>query len=240
MSAPTMTADLARSRRRRLLAAAALLPLTVLAGSLAPQAAVAQQREAASIAAGNAHSCAIENSRAYCWGENDYGQLGDGRTADSGVPVAVDASGALAGQQITQISAGGGGGLDTCALTSTGAAFCWGSNYDGGLGAGRTGSSSSVPVAVDTGGALAGRKLVQISTGSNGACVLDSAGAAYCWGDNDFGEIGDGRTVSSTVPVPVQTTGALAGHALTQISAGYEDTCALTSAGAAYCWGDNA
>jgi alpha-tubulin suppressor-like RCC1 family protein len=240
MSALAMTADLARWRRRRLLAGAALIPLAVMAGSLAPQAAVAQQRGAASIAAGNAHSCAIENGRAYCWGENDYGQLGDGRTADSSVPVAVDTRGVLAGQQITQISAGGGGGLDTCALTSTGAAFCWGSNYDGGLGAGGTGGSSSVPVAVDTAGALAGRKLVQISTGSNGACVLDSAGAAFCWGDNDFGEIGDGRTVSSTVPVPVKMTGALAGHALTQISAGYEDTCALTSAGAAYCWGDNA
>ena len=244
MSAPTMTADLARSRRRRLLAAAALLPLTVLAGSLAPQAAAAQQREAASIAAGNAHSCAIENSRAYCWGENDYGQLGDGRTADSGVPVAVDASGALAGQQITQISAGGGGGLDTCALTSTGAAFCWGSNYDGGLGAGRTGSSSSVPVAVDTGGALAGRKLVQISTGSNGACVLDSAGAAYCWGDNAYWELGDGRGGSdgdySAVPVPVQATGALAGKTLTQITAGWLYGRALDTAGAAYCWGTGA
>ena len=237
MSAPTMTADLARSRRRRVLAAAALLLLTVIAGSLVPQAAVAQQRGAASIAAGNAHSCAIENGRAYCWGENDYGQLGDGRTADSSVPVAVDTRGVLAGQQITQISAGGGGGLDTCALTSAGAAFCWGSNYDGGLGAGRTGGSSSVPVAVDTAGALAGRKLVQVS---DGACVLDSAGAAFCWGDNDFGEIGDGSTVSSAVPVPVKMTGALAGHPVAQISAGYEDTCALTSAGAAYCWGDNA
>ena len=99
MSAPTMTADLARSRRRRVLAAAALLLLTVIAGSLVPQAAVAQQRGAASIAAGNAHSCAIENGRAYCWGENDYGQLGDGRTADSSVPVAVDTRGALAGHR---------------------------------------------------------------------------------------------------------------------------------------------
>ena len=248
MSAQAMTADPARPRprlpsrlgRRRGLAGAALIPLAVILGSLMPQAAIARSHGAAGIAAGNAHSCAIENDRAYCWGENDYGQLGDGRTTDSSVPVPVTTTGALAGKKLTQISAGGGGGLDTCALDSTGAAYCWGSNYDGGLGDGNgSAGSSTVPVAVSTLGALAGKKLTQISTGSNGACVLDSAGAAYCWGDNDFGEAGDGSTSSSSSPVAVDTKGALAGRKLTQISAGFEDTCALDSAGAAYCWGDN-
>ena len=238
MSAPTMTA--APPRRRRLLAAAALLPLAVIAGSLIPQAAVAQQGGAASIAAGNAHSCALENGRAYCWGENDYGQLGDGGTADSSVPVAVDTRGALAGKTLTQISAGGGGGLDTCALASTGAAYCWGSDYDGALGDGSSdGASSAVPVPVDAGGALASRRLTQISTGSDGACALDAGGTAFCWGQNDFGELGDGGTASSAVPVAVEGGGALAGRQLAEISAGYEDTCALDTAGAAYCWGDN-
>jgi alpha-tubulin suppressor-like RCC1 family protein len=251
MSARAMTEDRAHPHphphpqprlRLRLgrLAGAALVPLAVILGSLTPQAAIAQSHRAAGIAAGNAHSCALEDGRAYCWGENDYGQLGDGRTTNSAVPVPVTTTGALAGKKLTEISAGGGGGLDTCALDSTGAAYCWGSNYDGGLGDGNSsGGSSTVPVAVAAHGALAGKKITQISTGSDGACVLDSAGAAYCWGDNDFGEVGDGSTSSSSSPVAVSTKGALAGRKLTQISAGFEDTCALDTAGAAYCWGDN-
>ncbi len=192
------------------------------------------------IAAGNAHTCVLESGHAYCWGENEYGQLGDGSTASSTVPVAVDTSGVLAGKTLTQISAGGGGGLDTCALDSAGAAYCWGSGHDGALGNGDSAtSSSSVPVLVDRNGALAGKTLTQISAGSDGGCVLDSAGAAFCWGDDDYGELGDGSTASSGVPVAVTTGGALAGKRLTQISAGFEDTCGLDSAGAGFCWGDN-
>jgi alpha-tubulin suppressor-like RCC1 family protein len=191
------------------------------------------------VAGGNAHSCALERGRAYCWGENDFGQLGNGSTANSLVPVAVDTGGALAGKTITQISAGGGAGLDTCALDSTGTPYCWGSGADGALGDGST-ADSSVPVPVDTGGVLAGKKIVQLSVGADGGCVLDSAGGAYCWGDNDFGELGDGGTSYSSVAVPVDTRGVLAGQFITQISAGFQDTCALTRAGRAYCWGDDA
>ena len=240
MTAGTMRTTRSAAGRRVL--PAVLISLTAGLGGLvaAPQAAFAASPAQAPAAAGNAHSCALEDGKAYCWGENDYGQLGDGSTADSSVPVAVDASGVLAGKALVEISAGGGGGLDTCALDAAGAAFCWGANIDGGLGGGNNGNgSSSVPVAVQTSGALAGKILTQISTGSLGACVLDAAGAAYCWGDNDFGELGDGKAASSSVPVAVDTRGVLAGKTLTQISAGFEDTCALAAAGTAYCWGDN-
>ncbi len=211
-------------------------PQAALAATPTPPAASSR---AAALAAGNAHSCDLRDGRAYCWGENDDGQLGDGTTTDSSVPVAVDTSGALAGKTLTQISAGGGGGLDTCALDTAGAAYCWGSGFDGALGDGTT-ADSSVPVAVDTSGALHGKTITQVSTGSSGGCVLDAAGAAYCWGDNDYGELGDGSSASSDVPVAVDTSGVLAGQKLTQISAGFQDTCALDAAGAAYCWGDNA
>ena len=230
------------ARSRRWLTSGALIALTTGLGLLAPQGAVAlaQSPRPATIGAGNAHSCTIESGKAYCWGENDYGQLGNGSTTDSSVPVPVDTRGVLAGKTLTQISAGGGGGVDTCALDRAGAAFCWGSNSDGALGDGKTAASfSSVPVAVDTRGVLAGKTLTQISAGSDGGCVLDRQGAAYCWGDNDYGELGNGRAVSSSVPVTVNTRGVLADKTLTQISAGYEDTCGLDSRGAAYCWGDN-
>ena len=230
------------ARSRRWLTSGALIALTTGLGLLAPQGAVAlaQSPRPATIGAGNAHSCTIESGKAYCWGENDYGQLGNGSTTDSSVPVPVDTRGVLAGKTLTQISAGGGGGVDTCALDRAGAAFCWGSNFDGALGDGKTAASfSSVPVAVDTRGVLAGQTLTQISAGSDGGCVLDRQGVAYCWGDNDYGELGNGRGVSSSVPVAVDTRGVLADQTLTQISAGYEDTCGLDSRGAAYCWGDN-
>jgi Regulator of chromosome condensation (RCC1) repeat len=122
--------------------------------------------------------------------------------------VPVDTSGALAGKTLTQISVVG---FDVCALDSADAVFCWGSNYQGGLGDGGT-ADSSVPVAVDTGGVLAGKTLTQVSAGYYGACVLDTAGAAFCWGDNVAGGLGNGSTVSSSVPVAVHTSGVLAGN----------------------------
>jgi alpha-tubulin suppressor-like RCC1 family protein len=189
------------------------------------------------ISDGAEEACALDSSgAAYCWGRNDLGELGDGSTADSSVPVAVDTSGVLAGKILTQITAGAG---HTCAVDSSGAAYCWGSNGSGSLGDGSSAAFSSVPVAVDTSGVLAGKTLTQITTGDVGACALDSSGAAYCWGDNRAGELGDGSTASSGVPVAVDTSGVLAGRSLTQIGTDASNTCALDSTGATYCWGLN-
>jgi alpha-tubulin suppressor-like RCC1 family protein len=188
------------------------------------------------IAAGYAHTCALDSAGAmYCWGLNLYGQLGDGSTTSSNVPVAVDTSGALAGKTITQITTGV---TATCVLDSAGAAYCWGYNAYGQLGDGST-TSSNVPVAVDTSGVLAGKTLTQIDSGYERTCALDSAGAAFCWGRNTEGQLGDGSTTSSSVPVAVDTSGVLAGQTLTQISASWHHTCAVDAAGAAFCWGLN-
>jgi alpha-tubulin suppressor-like RCC1 family protein len=178
-------------------------------------------------------ACALEAGQAYCWGSNANGDLGDGSTASSNVPVAVDTRGVLAGKTLTQISASDG---YACALDTSGAAYCWGSNEHGQLGFGVLGYSD-VPVRVSTSGVLAGKKLVQITAGQLEACALDSAGHAYCWGYNSAGELGNGSTVSSDVPVAVHTSGALAGQAFSQISAGTDYACALTTAGTAFCWG---
>jgi alpha-tubulin suppressor-like RCC1 family protein len=239
MSAGTATAGRAALRW---VMPAVLISLTAGLGWLmpAPQAALAASQRAVSISAGYAHSCAIESGKAYCWGDNGYGQLGDGGTADSRVPVAVDTSGVLAGKILTEITAGYD---DTCALDSTGAAYCWGYNASGELGDGTT-NNSGVPVAVDTYGVLAGKTLSQITIGYFHACALDTAGAVYCWGDNSYGELGEaifGTNASSSVPVAVNTSGVLAGKTLTQVSVGTLafHTCALDTSGAAYCWGYN-
>jgi alpha-tubulin suppressor-like RCC1 family protein len=205
----------------------------------APQAVSAAALTASWISTGSSAACAIEGGRAYCWGHNGDGDLGDAKSYDSLAPVPVDTSGVLAGKTMTQISVSTDGS-EVCALDSAGAAFCWGSNDQGALGDGSAAAQSGVPVAVDTSGVLAGKTLTQIAVGDSGVCALDSAGAAYCWGSNSDGQLGDNSSSpSSSVPVAVATGGALEGKALTQVTAASQHACALDSAGAAFCWGDN-
>ncbi len=226
-----------RGRVRRLVVPTVLVGIAAGLGSLvtAAQPALATLPGVASISAGGEHACGIANGAAYCWGENFSGELGDGANTNSAVPVAVDTSGAAAGQTLAQVSSGYS---HTCALDAAGRAYCWGLNSYGQLGDGTT-TNSSVPVAVDTSGALAGKTLTQIASGIVATCALDSAGAAYCWGANSYGQLGDGGTANSSVPVAVRTTTTLAGRSLTQITVGYENACVLDSAGQAYCWGLN-
>ena len=145
-------------------------------------------------------------------GSNGVGQLGNGSTGDSYLPVAVNTSGVLAGKTLIQLSSGG---ASSCALDSSGAVYCWGYNNDGQLGDGNF-TNASNPVAV--GGVLAGQTVTQISVGQEDACAADSAGAVYCWGDNSDGQLGDGSEgpiAGSDVPVAVDTSGVLAGKTVT-------------------------
>lgn len=176
------------------------------------------------IAAGYGHTCALTDAGAVkCWGYNSHGQLGDGSTEDRLTPVNV--VGLESG--IRAITAGG---AHTCALTETGAAQCWGSNSWGQLGDSSLIDSPN-PVAVSS----LGSGLRAISAGYGDTCAITAAGSLKCWGLNDSGELGDGSTVNR--PTPVDVSGLDSGVAA--ISAGYNQTCAVTEAGAALCWGDN-
>ena len=201
----------------------------------APLPASAASSHATLIAAGNAHACMIRAGQAYCWGANGNGQLGNGSTINSSVPVPVHAGGVLSGKTLTQIVAGFS---YTCALDTSGAAYCWGLNSSGQLGNGGT-TQSLVPVTVTTSGVLSGKTLTQIATGNSQTCALDSSGTAYCWGANGNGQLGNNSTTRSLVPLAVTTSGVLSGKTLTQVTAGFAHTCALDSSGAAYCWGAN-
>jgi alpha-tubulin suppressor-like RCC1 family protein len=143
----------------------------------------------AAISAGAKHTCALTMAGAVkCWGYNGAGQLGDGTTTDTTVPVAVSGldSGVVA---ITT------GYYDTCALTSAGAAMCWGYNVNGQLGDGST-DSRSAPVAVS--GLTSG--VAAIAAGANHTCAVTRAGAAMCWGYNEYGQLGFGDTFERYVP----------------------------------------
>ena len=186
------------------------------------------------ISAGTSHTCAIaSDDKAYCWGAGSSGQLGNSSTTNSLIPVAVNTTGVLAGKTIKQISAYG---FHTCAVASDNKAYCWGRGDLGQLGNNST-TNSSIPVAVNTTGVLAGKAIKQISTGFSHTCAIASDDKAYCWGSGTSGQLGNNLYTNSSIPVAVNTTGVLAGKTIKQISAGTSHTCAIASDDKAYCWG---
>jgi len=176
------------------------------------------------VTAGNAHSCAIVGAgAAWCWGYNGNGQLGDGTTTQRTSPVAV---GGLA-SGVAFLSAGAS---HTCAVTTGGAALCWGGNSSGQLGDGTT-TSRSTPTAVSG----LGSGVAAIAAGNTHTCAVTAAGALLCWGNNALGQLGDGTTTSRLTPAAVSGLGS----GVSAVSTSYRFTCASTSTGSALCWGRN-
>jgi len=189
-------------------------------------------KKVTAISGGTDHTCAVASGAAYCWGANTTGGLGNNSTAQSNVPVAVNTSGVLSGKTVTAISAGY---QDTCAVAN-GAAYCWGLNSSSQLG-NNTATSSSVPVAVYAAGVLSGKTVTAISTLNIHTCAIAN-GAAYCWGDNTYGELGNNSVTATKIPVAVYAAGVLSGKTVTDISAGDDFSCAVAN-GLDYCWGIN-
>ena len=174
------------------------------------------------------HSCAIVNGGAKCWGDNADGQLGNGSTANSNVPVNV--IGLSSG--VSALAAGGATGFlgqvaHTCAVAN-GGVQCWGNGTFGELGNGGGASSANPVVAF-----AASSGATDVSAGGLHSCAVVS-GAAWCWGQNARGQLGTGNMSDSLVPVAV--SGLSTG--VTSISSGASHTCAV-SGGAVRCWGDN-
>ena len=174
-----------------------------------------------SLAVGLYHTCALKgDGTAYCWGDNTYGELGDGSTTSHATPTAVGG-----GLKFVSLTAGL---AHTCGLTSGNVAYCWGDNSYGELGDGST-TQRTTPVAVGGGNVFA-----RLSAGVGYTCGLTSGGSGYCWGLNSSGQLGFGSTASRSSPVAV--AGAIT---FASLQAGGDHTCGLTGSGAAYCWGFN-
>lgn len=157
-----------------------------------PQQVVGLTSGVTEVAAARGFACAVHNSVAKCWGFNIYGNLGNGTTTASNQPVSV----ANVGGQITSLSAQAYG---MCGITSAGAAYCWGYNAQGQLGDG-TKTSRNSPVMVS--GLSSGVLGLESNVLSSSTCVI-TASAVKCWGGNTNGQLGDGTTTASTVPVNV-------------------------------------
>jgi alpha-tubulin suppressor-like RCC1 family protein len=189
------------------------------------------------LSSGNTHSCVIaSDNNAYCWGYGLAGELGNNANVTSSVAVAVTKTGVLSGKTILKISSGN---THSCAIASDNNAYCWGYGVKGSLGNNVFGSSS-VPVTVYTAGVLSGKTIASITTGLDSTCAIASDGNAYCWGDGNFGQLGNNTSATqSSVPVAVSRSGGLSLVAATSISASYKYACLTGAEYNIYCWGDD-
>lgn len=223
------------------------------------------QLTAVQIVAGTSHACALTAAGAVkCWGANHSGQLGDGSQTSTNSPIQVPglASGVRAisagASNTCAVTTGGGvlcwgamagsnspvqvqglasgvrsisvGSSAACVVSEAGAALCWGSNPQGQLGDG-TRTSSTVPVQVV--GLTSG--VSAIAVGGNHACAIKAGAYPVCWGSNSTGQLGNGGSTATDVPVDVGMSSGV-----TSIAAGLSSSCAVTAGGAAMCWGGNA
>lgn len=201
------------------------------------------------VAGGSNFSCALDDAgKAYCWGANGSGQLGDGTDKPSERPVAVDTT-----ESFESIDAG-----DTraCAVTAAGDVYCWGGGIGGSSSPVEVGGSASFDsVTVGSsemcGMTTDGRALCweagslqpskassehefsAISAGSRVVCGLDAGGAAWCWGENSWGQLGDG-TYDDSFDDPVSVHGTTR---YDEISVGGRNTCGISKDDELYCWG---
>jgi alpha-tubulin suppressor-like RCC1 family protein len=178
------------------------------------------------VSAGNFHTCGLvpfleRPRRIHCWGDNSWGQLGDGTTANRSSPVPVAGN-----RPFSRVTSGA---RHTCGLGPFGAVFCWGSNSTGVLGDGTT-TDRLTPTRV-----AGGLQFRQVSAGEFHTCGVTMDFKAYCWGFNGDGQLGDGTATQRLRPKAV-----LGGLQFRAVAAGAFHTCGVTRDLRAYCWGNNA
>jgi len=175
----------------------------------------------ASVTAGLFHTCGLTpDGQAYCWGYALNGQLGNAGIAPSATPVAVSGENRFSDIQL--------GSFHTCALATSKNIYCWGVNDDNqlGLGAGATTFYFEPQQVPDD-------QFIALAVGSNHGCAISEQGPTYCWGNNDFGQLGDGTRLNRNALVEVETY-----EVFVKLAAGSNYTCGLTEQGEVYCWGE--
>lgn len=193
-----------------------------------------------SVATGFLFSCGLSaQGAAFCWGEETGGKLGNGVTSGNvqATPVPVIDSSLSFSEFFVSLTLGSG---HVCALTNENNAYCWGADGKGQLGDGDDeGRPEPTPVPVDT-AALAGDQFESLEAGLFHTCGVSLRGDAYCWGNEVFGELGNGGENGATpAPSLVDRSSLLASERWQSVTAGMFHTCGLTDLGNVYCWGHN-
>ena len=183
----------------------------------------------ATLTAGGSHTCGLTaDGTAYCWGWNADAQLGTPPRTDGNVPSIDTPQPVSGGLTFASITAGG---AHTCGLTGSGSVYCWGSNGNGQLGSGVLSAPSAVPVQV-----ASNLNFIAVFAGLSHTCAIDSGGAAYCWGWNRNGQVGVGVVSDAGFATPQRVVG---GFTFDRLSVAGSHSCARTTTGVWYCWGDN-
>ena len=175
----------------------------------------------ADVGAGATHTCAVRaDGSLWCWGADWAGQLGNGTTADSRIPV-------RAGTATWNWASVAAGQYHSCAIRRDASLWCWGSNDQGQLGNGTT-DGASTPVQV------AGNDWAMVQAGRSHTCGVRTNGVLSCWGDNAHGGLGNGTQAGSMLPVEV------AGTDWVRVATGDWHTCGIKADQTLWCWGANA
>ena len=194
---------------------------------------------------GTNRTCAILSNNVWCWGKNDMGQLGDGTTSDSNIPVKVRSIGDMRNGKIIDIFTAQ---HHSCVLTQLGSnkkVYCWGDNRFGQLGNGSSGAGNYSSVPVEVGGTLAGKDVTSIGGTGDVSCAIVS-GKIYCWGRNNMGQLGFGNPGNPgfrATPVQINSGGhnrLPSNYFATKLATGgsrSQTMCTITTEKRAYCWG---
>jgi alpha-tubulin suppressor-like RCC1 family protein len=185
---------------------------------------------AVAISVGELHTCTIlSDGNVSCWGNNDYGQLGDGTNLSRSTPTRTSSLGS--GREAVAITAGS---AYICTILDNGTVSCWGRNNLGQLGDG-TVTDRNTPTQTSSLGN--GRSAVAISALMVHTCAILDDGSVSCWGGNTDGRLGDGTQVNRNSPTQTSSLGS--GRTGIAITSGHRHSCAILDNGSISCWGDN-
>ena len=183
-----------------------------------------------------AKNCFVDNEgKVYTWGSNSNGQVGDGSNEDRNTPICIsDLDNSLKGKTITNIYSGG------IALDNEGKVHAWGENDNGQVGDGSN-ENRNTPICIsDLENSLNGKIVTNIWDDGSTIIALDNEGKVYTWGDNSFGQVGDGSNEDRNTPICISDLdNSLKGKTITNIYSNSYAVVALDDEGKVYTWGDN-
>ena len=199
-----------------------------------------QGRHPISVVAGWASTCVIlDNGSGMCWGNNDYGHIGDGTYNDRNEPTPISVLPANSSLVAMDLGAG-----HACGILDDGSVHCWGNNtFSDGESEGRLGDGSNTSSRFPRSVSLpTGRTAISIDAGTDHTCAILDDGNMSCWGANSFGQLGTGDTTASSTPVGVTflNPGGITTLYPVSVSSSQYHTCAVLNDGSVQCWGDNA